>query len=470
MAGIGFRLQKLLSGEDYTSSVKAFTFSALITAGPFLLTILLVLFVQSISSDSLTNRGLSYLQSLITYCYAFSLVTVGPSYLVLTRYVSDEYYQGHVTNFTATFFSAYTLHLLVFGPLVLWFFSGLSVGWDMRLAAVALYMLAVGTWLCMIFLSAARNYWLVSRAFLAGLALSIPASYLLGRIHGLPGYFAGFVAGQSLVLLLLIGALLKEFGYWEPYDHHWISYFRLHPRLAFIGFFFNLGIWVDKFIFWTSAEGAWLDPRLRYSPIYDTPMFIAYLTILPALVYFFLLVETDFFTKYHDYYQAIQMQEGLAVLERRRLAIVDSLRYNFKRVLTVQSLISALALLIAPWIIIVAGLSSLHLSVLRLGIYSAFIQAGLLLVFNVLLYFDHQPEALLVTEVFCLFNVLLTDATLRLGLFAYGYGYGLACLIALAMAIYFLNERLRLLHFWTFTRQPFPEPVVIPDNEETEII
>ncbi|MDE2290475.1 MAG: exopolysaccharide Pel transporter PelG, partial [Elusimicrobia bacterium] len=335
MAGIGFRLQKLLSGDDYTSTVKAFAFSTLITAGPFLITVLLVVFVNAISHSSLTQRSMDYLQSVITYCYAFSLVTVGPSFLVLTRYVADEYYRGHVTSFSATFFSAYTLNLLFWGPWVFLFFSGLSAGWDIRLSAFLLYALASGIWLAMIFLSAAQDYWSVSRAFLWGLFVSLAGAWFLGRERGLAGYLLGFVVGQAAVLGGLVSTLLKEFGYWEPRDHNWLRYFRLHPRLAGIGFFYNVGIWVDKFLFWGSAQGQWLDRRLRYSPIYDSPMFFAYVSILPAFVYFFLLIETDFFYKYHDYYAAIQEQEGLTTLERRREGIILSLRLNLKRVMVV---------------------------------------------------------------------------------------------------------------------------------------
>lgn len=468
MAGIGFRLQKLLSGEDFTSTIKAFGFSALITAGPFLLTVLLVVFVQHLSFGNLTDRGVSYLQSLITYAYAFSLVTVGISYLVLTRYVADEYYRGHVTNFAAAFFSAYAINLAVWGPLVLLFFSGLSVDWGMRLNALILYMLAVGMWLAMIFLSAAQNYWMVSRSFLFGLAVSLPAAYFLGGAHGLAGYFSGFILGQAVVLAGLVCAILREFGYWEPRDHGWFAYFRLHPRLAGIGFFYNLGIWIDKFLFWVSHEGEWLDARLRFSRMYDTPMFIAYMTILPSLIYFFLLVETDFFFKYQAYYAAVQNQEGLSVLERRRRAIVASLRFNLTRVLTVQGFTSLFAVLAAPWIIQLARLDPLHLSVLRLGIYSAFMQAGCLICLNILLYFDHQKEALRVVAVFCFLNGVFTEISLRLGIFAYGYGFGLASLAALMLSIYYLNERLRLLHFWTFTRQPFPDPIVVAEDQEKE--
>ncbi len=468
MAGIGFKLQKLLSGDDYSSGLKAFGFSALITAGPFLITVALIVFVSYFSYDNLTDRGISYLQSLITYCYAFSLVTVGFSYLVLTRYVADEYYRGHVTSFSASFFSAYAINLAVWAPLVLWYFSGLSVGWGMRIAAVLLYMMAVGMWLAMIYLSAAQNYWPVSRAFLIGLVASLPSAYYLGLWHGLQGYFMGFVIGQAVVLIALVSTLLKEFGYWEPQDHNWLGYFRQHKRLFWIGFFFNFGIWVDKFIFWISPQGVWLDPRLRYSPIYDSSMFIAYLTIIPSMVYFFLLVETDFFFKYQAYYAALQDQEGLTVLERRRIAIIDSLRSNLSRVFVVQGLITLMAIILSPWILTLARLSPLHLSVLRLGMFSAFIQAGSLIVMNILLYFDHQKEALHVTAAFCVLNAVFTEMSLRLGLFAYGYGFGLAALVSFTLAIYYLNTRLRHLHFWTFTRQPFPEPVLVLDEQDEE--
>lgn len=469
MAGIGFRLQKLLSAEDYSSSVKAYGFSTVITAGPFLMTVLLVIFVQHISKGNLNGRGLAYLQSLITYCYAFSLISVGASYLVVTRYIADEFYREHVTSFSATFFSAFTLNLLFWGPWVFWFFSGLSVDWVMKLSAFLLYAFAMGIWLAMIFLSAAHCYEKINVAFAAGTIVSLAASYILGRHYGLAGYFGGFVLGQGTVFLGLSSALVKEFGYWEARDHTWLRYFKLHPRLAAIGFFFNVGIWIDKFLFWLSPQGEWLDARLRYSSIYDTPMFFAYLTILPSMVYFFLQVETNFFFKYHDYYQAIQDQEGLTVLERNRKDIVSSLRFSLTRLLVAQGLFSAFALLIAPWIVDWTGLLPLQMSVFRVGIYSSFMQAGCLILINLILYFDHQQEALLVSGLFCLLNAVLTDATLRLGLFAFGYGYGLACMAALALGIYFLNERLRLLHYWTFIRQPIPEPVIVFEDQESEI-
>ncbi|MBI5208766.1 MAG: exopolysaccharide Pel transporter PelG [Elusimicrobia bacterium] len=469
MAGIGFKLQKLLSGDDYSSTLKAYGFSTVITAGPFLMTVFLVLFVQYISVGNLTDRGMAYLQSLITYCYAFSLVTVGVSYLVVTRYVADEYYRGHVTSFSATFFSVFTLNMLFWGPWVFWYFAGLGVGWGMRLNAFLLYAFAVGIWLAMIFLSCAHNFKAITRAFLWGTGASMVASFLWGRLQGLPGYFGGFVLGQGVVFLGLSLSMLREFGYWEAQDHSWVRYFRLHPRLAATGFFFNLGIWADKFLFWASPQGEWLDPRLRYCWVYDSPMFFSYLSILPSMVYFFLQVETDFFFKYHDYYKGIQDQKSMAVLERRRQDIVRSLNYSLGRLVVFQGIISVFVVLVIPWITRWTGLQPLQMSVLRVGVYSSYMQAACLILINIILYFDHQQEALLVAGTFCLANAVLTHATLDMGLFSFGYGYGVACMLATGVGIYFLNERLRLLHYWTFSRQGFPEPVAVLDEQEAEL-
>jgi uncharacterized membrane protein len=263
--------------------------------------------------------------------------------------------------------------------------------------------------------------------------------------------------------------MLREFGYWEPRDHNWLRYFKLHPRLAGIGLFYNVGIWADKFMFWTSQEGEWLDARLRYCAIYDSPMFFAYVSILPSFVYFFLLLETDFFFKYHDYYAAIQDQEGLSVLERRRVGIIESLRHNLTRVLLVQGLTSVAAILLAPWFVDVAKMNPLQMSILRVGTYGAFLQGGALILQNILLYFDHQSEALKVSALFCLANVAATFLTLTMGLPAYGYGFSAAALLTIALALYYLIERLRLLHYWTFSRQPFPEPVLIADGKDSEL-
>ena len=115
-------------------------------------------------------------------------------------------------------------------------------------------------------------------------------------------------------------------------------------------------------------------------------------------------------------------------------------------------------------------ISRIKKAISPIGIFGAFLQGGALIVQNILLYFANKGEALIVSGTFCVSNIVITAATLYLGLPAYGYGYALSALLTVAIGMYYLNERLRLLHFWTFSRQPFPDPVVVADDAESDII
>lgn len=61
------------------------------------------------------------------------------------------------------------------------------------------------------------------------------------------------------------------------------------------GLFYNLGIWVDKFIFWLHpVTGSTVIGPLRASLVYDLPVFLAYLAIIPGMAVFLVRMETDF--------------------------------------------------------------------------------------------------------------------------------------------------------------------------------
>lgn len=459
MAGIGFRLQKLLSEDSYSASLRAYAYSALIAAGPFLLTVLVICLVQWAAFDRLSADERSYLQALITCAYAFSLLAVGPFHLVVTRWAADEYYRGRTRDFTGAFVSCFAASALVSLPAALLWLRGLSAPPQAKAATLLLGLCALGTWIALVFLSAAKDYKSIARAFLAGAALSAGAAALLGGRTGMGGYLAGFACGQALTLLILAAAVVREFGRGRALEIEWLRYFARHPRLAAIGFLYNAGIWADKVVFWLSAEGRELDRGLRYAPVYDSPMFFAYLSVLPALAYFLFRMETDFFLRYQAYYGAIQAQEPLSTLEERRRSITEGLAESITDLLVLQGAVSGAVLLQVPRIVEFLRMDPLQMGVLRIGLFAAFLQAAFLIVLNLLMYFDLQKDALRSAALFFLANAGLTWASLRGDMAAYGYGYALACLLALGTAFYLLNERLGMLHYWTFMKQPMPRPV-----------
>ena len=87
--------------------------------------------------------------------------------------------------------------------------------------------------------------------------------------------------------------------------------------LALTGFFYNLGVWVDKFVFWANPLVS--DPvigPLRASIIYDIPIFLAYLSIVPGMAVFLVRVETDFAESYDAFYHAVRSGDSLVNIQR----------------------------------------------------------------------------------------------------------------------------------------------------------
>src|SRR5256885_16289915 len=77
-----------------------------------------------------------------------------------------------------------------------------------------------------------------------------------------------------------------------PLQQRWIAFdftqrSLIFPALIGIGVLYNLGIWIDKFMFWyyppTSQQ---IIGGLRASPIFDLPGFLSYLSIIPGMAGF----------------------------------------------------------------------------------------------------------------------------------------------------------------------------------------
>ena len=85
-------------------------------------------------------------------------------------------------------------------------------------------------------------------------------------------------------------------------------YFLKYPKLIFIGIFYNLGIWIDKFVFWNDVEAIVIKDVFRFHAIYDGPQLLAFITVFPAMAFFLIKLETDFAKHFHDYYKIISLQ------------------------------------------------------------------------------------------------------------------------------------------------------------------
>ena len=294
MAGIGFELKRIMRHETFLSEFTAYLYSAMISSGPWLMSIL-CLAILGIFRGSEHASAYEIFRSTVVYTYASSLIFSGIIQLVCTRYLADGLYEQKTDSVLTTFYTC-TVFILTFGSLLsgvgLYFFQISTIH---KYLGVLLFLVINMIWLTMIFLSAVKDYHSVVFAFAVGAVISVVLVFQMGPEMGVEGDLLGYLIGQAITLFWLIARLLAEFpsagGFW---DQGLLLYFKKFWDLACIGFAFNLGIWVDKFVFWTAPDSSVIVPYFRTHSLYDSPLFFSYLTIVPTLAMFMLKSKPAF--------------------------------------------------------------------------------------------------------------------------------------------------------------------------------
>src|SRR6476661_4901830 len=94
MAGIGFELRKILKRDNLLSLLQAYSYAAVISSGPWILSIVGILLVGILSYSVVVPSVLiTQFQVSITYVIALSLVFTGPVQLAFTRFAADRLFE-----------------------------------------------------------------------------------------------------------------------------------------------------------------------------------------------------------------------------------------------------------------------------------------------------------------------------------------------------------------------------------------
>ena len=95
MAGIGFELRKYLDEDSFTGTFKAYGFSGLISAGPWVLSILGVMLIGIVAlSQKVGGQEVEQFTTSVTWIMGTSLILSGMLQLVFTRYIADRSFEG----------------------------------------------------------------------------------------------------------------------------------------------------------------------------------------------------------------------------------------------------------------------------------------------------------------------------------------------------------------------------------------
>jgi uncharacterized membrane protein len=457
MAGIGFELRRLLRKNTLLGMVEAYAYAGIIGSGPWVFSILGILFVGLISASIATpSFTITQFQTSVTYLVASSLVLTGLVQLAFTRFVSDRVFEGKDETIMANLNGLLLVVVLVaslLGTLCLFLvFPGLSVLY--RLLMLAGFVLMCVVWVMTVFLSGMKRYRAIVVLFGVAYSLIIGLALLL-RPYGLEGLLGGFVIGH----LVLVGGmwLLTARDFLPREQLISFDFARrglFYPSLMAIGLLYNLGIWVDKFMFWYFPDTS--DQVIGYlqaSVIYDLPVFLSYLSIIPGMAVFLVRIETDFVEFYDKFYNAVRSGGSLEYIENMRDEMVYSIQQGLSEIGKIQTLAVLGAFVAGPSLLRTLGISELYLPLLYVQVIGAGLQVGLMAVLNVFFYLDQRKVVLWLCAEFVMLNIILTAGTLVWGAALYGYGFTLAVLITLITGLILLSRRLNRLEYETFMLQ-----------------
>ena len=457
MAGIGFELRHMLRKNTLLGLVQAYAYAGVIGSGPWVLSIVGILLIGIFSASVVVPGHLvTQFQTSVTYLVACSLIYTGLVQLAFTRFISDRLFEKQRQLVLPNLHGLMVFVLIgagLLGSLALFvLLPGQSLLY--RLLMLAGFTLLCGVWVLTVLLSGMKRYKAIVALFGLSYGLIVAASLWM-RAWGLEGLLGGFVLGHYVLLAGMWLLVVKEFSPARrlvAFD--FLQRDKLYPSLIAIGFLYNLGIWADKFMFWffppTSDE---IIGSLRASLIYDLPVFLSYLSIIPGMAVFLVRIETDFVEYYDAFFEAVRTGGSLEYIEDMRDEMVYSVRQGLAEIAKIQGLALIVAIVLGPAALEALGISSLYLPLFYIQTLGASLQVGFLALLNIFFYLDRRRLILGLTALFCVANLGFTVLTLKLGAIYYGYGYAAAVLLALVCGLYFLDRRLGRLEYETFMLQ-----------------
>jgi uncharacterized membrane protein len=457
MAGIGFELRKLLEKDSYFGMFQAYAYAGIISSGPWVLSIVGILFVGFLSIGVVfPHVAIVQFQVSVTYLILSSLILTGFIQLGFTRFIADSLFKKQDKQVLPNFNGMLLVVISAsgaFGLLAIFlFFSGMSMTY--RLLMLSGFVILCAIWVATIFLSGMKQYKEIVVLFAIGYSVTVFGALLL-RSKGMEGLLFGFVIGHFVLLFGMVTLTLRTF----PLQDATIAFDFMRPGAMYIslvwaGFIYNLAVWADKLTFWFYPDTSQnIIGALRASLIYDFPIFLAYLAIIPGMAVFLVRIETDFVEYYEKFYDAVREGGSLDHIETMRDNMLFTVRQGLFEIVKIQAIAVLLVFVLGERLLGWLGISTLYLPLLYIDVVAAGLQVVLLGVLNVFFYLDKRRIVVFLCLLFLITNILLTFLSLYLGAYYYGYGFALSLLITVLTGMYLLSRKLDLLEYETFMLQ-----------------
>ncbi|MBQ3678104.1 MAG: exopolysaccharide Pel transporter PelG [Succinivibrio sp.] len=455
MAGIGFELRKILKRDSLTSVIQAYGIASIVSSGPWVLSIMALMIIGIISVD-VVYPSVLIIQFLIsvTYMMAGSLILSGFFQILFSRFVADCEFRGEDNRIIPNLFGAMLFLTAVSGVVGFFLLTLLpSIDFSVRICMLASFVLLTNQWIVIIFLSGMKEYYRIVITMFLGYGLMVFLAWTLPPF-GLLGLEFVFCVSQAVLTFAFLLQVVRSMPGFAFIRFDFLNPHKVYASLIFCGLFYNLGVWADKFVFWFRNETSYAQiDVMRASYIYDLPIFLAYLAVVPGMAVFIMRIETDFTENCFKFYNSVREGGSLNTITLFKEQMIDSCRSCLYKIFKVQGITLALLLVFAKDILSAFGIDLVYLNLFYIDLVGVSLQVLVMSLLNVMYYLDKRYGALILTAIMVASNFLFSYISIDLGPVYYGYGFAFSMLLCTVVGLFLVDRQFSDLEYETFMLQ-----------------
>lgn len=429
MAGIGFELKKIYKKKHIVNMIQGMTYSTIVTVGPTIISILVIMFMYRIlklSSISYADREL--LSSTVLYAFIFPLIISAPFNAVLSRYIADKIFEERIDDILPSYYMGIvmtvSLQSLFAIPFYLRLYLVSDCGALFSFASYSLSMIIIIIFFSMIYLTATKDYRIITLNFLLGMLLALLIGMLFVNVlhyKTIDGVLYALVIGFFYVAAGEFSYIRRYFTRNSGNYKESFRYIFRYKGLFFSGLFYALGLYTHNFVVWTTDLAILIKDSYLSAPSYDVATYLGMLTNISCMIIFIVKVETNFHDRYKTYSEAV-IGASLRDIEKAKNNMFRLLVQQLSYVAQVQAVITS-----SIFLIVIIFFERLGFTGITLALYPTLV-IGYFIVYimycNIiyLYYFSDIKGALLTSFLFFLGVLAGTMAATSLGIRWYGLG------------------------------------------------
>ena len=447
MAGIGWKLQRMIDRGSLAGTIGAYLTGVAVTSAPWLLTTAVLTSLRVAARHA--GEDYVIVERFLTVVYAVTVVLSAPVHVVASRYVADRLYDRHLEKIAAPLRRATAATVAGFALVGLVLVPAMHLPPAMALVGVPLTAIIGVQWLLLAVGGGLTSPAIVLRAFGIGAPASLLGALAMAHIWpiGAASYLYGFAAGQLLTLALLVRGVAGSIPVEADETARLGPAFGEYRLLAFSALAYYVSIWADKLVVYLVQGG---DAAAFYAAIAA----VAWFSVIPAFAWIYVQVETAFYQRFRAFYADLESGAPLRQLKAGAEQISLEAQRILRGAAVVQAAASGVTMAAAPLITHAVGLSPDATAPFRLAALGAAMQVITLLEVLLLYYFDLRRDALVISTALLVGAAALTGGCIALH-WPPVVGYLVACSITSGIGLVLVRRRLGTLVLDTFQSQPF---------------